>query len=194
MRPKQFLIASTRHYAPITEGAFKITSIECNGEYKPIMDEVEDELDVRMNYMNAQDHVPVAERNNRTIKEAVRTALHRLLYKRILKLMIKELVTLCTNRLNWFPAKNGISNNYSPMTIITGKTIDYKKDCVHEFGTYVQAHMENTPQSSMTERSIDGIYLRPNENIQGGHLIMNLSTRKKISRNKSNDRYHYHQQ
>ena len=91
------------------------------------MEEVEDELDVKMNYTNTQDHVPVAEHNNRTIKEAVRTALHRLPYKHIPKLMIKELVTLCTNRLNWFPAKNRISSTYSPMTIITGKTIEYKK-------------------------------------------------------------------
>ena len=50
---------------------------------------------------------------------------------------------------------------------------------MHEFGTYVQAHMENTPQSSMTERSIDGIYLRPNNNMQGGHFIMNFSTGKR---------------
>ena len=34
----------------------------------------------------------------------------------------------------------------------------------------------------MTERGIDGIYLRPNENLQGGHLIMNLNTGKRISR------------
>jgi hypothetical protein len=33
------------------------------------MEKVEDDLDVNMNFTNAQDHVPEAERNNQTIKE-----------------------------------------------------------------------------------------------------------------------------
>src|SRR5210317_1178529 len=56
-------------------GGFKITRIECDGEFKTIMDEVEDNLGVRMNYTNARDHESIAERNNRTIKEAFRMAL-----------------------------------------------------------------------------------------------------------------------
>ena len=74
-------------------GGFRIKQINCDGEFKSIMDKVKDELNVKMNYTNAGDHVPEAERNNRTIKERFRTALHRTPYKRIPKLMIKELVT-----------------------------------------------------------------------------------------------------
>ena len=36
----------------------------------------------------------------------------------------------------------------------------------------------------MKERTIDAIYLCPNNNIQGGHVYMNLSTGKRITRNK----------
>lgn len=43
-----------------------------------MMDEVKDNLDVDMNYANAFDHVPEAERNNRTIKDRFRAAYHRL--------------------------------------------------------------------------------------------------------------------
>ena len=68
------------------------------------------------------------------------------------------------------------------MTIVTGRKLDYKKHCTMEFGTYVQAHNKNDPSNNNIEQSIDGIYLRPNENIQGGHLIMNLNTGKIISR------------
>ena len=68
------------------------------------------------------------------------------------------------------------------MTIVTRRKLDYNKHCTMEFGTYVQAHNENDPSNNNIERSIDGIYLRPNENIQGGHLIMNLNTGKVISR------------
>ena len=90
--------------------------------------------------------------------------------------MIKHLAIISTDRINWFPAKHGISKNYSPMTIIMDRTLEYKKHCIHEFGTYVQGHTENVKQSSMTKRGIDAIYLRPNKNQQGGHYIMNLST------------------
>jgi hypothetical protein len=43
-----------------------------------MMDKVKDNLAVRMNFTNALDHVPEAERNNRTIKERVRAAYHQL--------------------------------------------------------------------------------------------------------------------
>ena len=45
-----------------------------------------------------------------------------------------------------------------------------------------QAHMQNAPMNTMHERTIDCIYLRPNENNQGGHILMNLDTGKRIMR------------
>ena len=53
------------------------------------MDQVQDDLDVVMNYTNASNHVPEAERNNRTIKERIRAAYHRLPYKAIPRVMIR---------------------------------------------------------------------------------------------------------
>jgi hypothetical protein len=43
-----------------------------------MMDKVKDDLGVCMNFTNALDHVPEAERNNRTIKEQVQAAYHQL--------------------------------------------------------------------------------------------------------------------
>ena len=51
------------------KAGFVITAIRCDGEDREMMDIVSDELNVEMNYTNAQEHVPEAERNNRTIKE-----------------------------------------------------------------------------------------------------------------------------
>jgi hypothetical protein len=48
---------------------FVIKTIQCDREYKPMMDAVKDDLNIVMNYTNTADHVPEAERNNRTIKE-----------------------------------------------------------------------------------------------------------------------------
>eukprot|EP00980_Cylindrotheca_fusiformis_P008866 scaffold1891_cov62-Cylindrotheca_fusiformis.AAC.1 len=61
---------------------FKIKQIDCDGEFRVMMDEVQDELDVEMNYANPGDHVPEAERNNRTIKERVRVGYYRLPYRK----------------------------------------------------------------------------------------------------------------
>ena len=88
------------------------------------MDRVKDDMDMHLNYTNAQDHVPVAERNNRMIKEAFRTALHRSGYKKIPCVMIEELALLSMDRLNWVLAKHGVSKYYSLVTIVMGKVLE----------------------------------------------------------------------
>jgi len=46
-----------------------IKRVECDREFRPIMDEVKDDLDVVMNYTNTGEHQSEAERNNRVIRE-----------------------------------------------------------------------------------------------------------------------------
>ena len=58
------------------KSGFIIKTIHCDGEFRAMMEKVSDDLSVDMNYTNAQDHVPEAERNNRTIKERIRAAFH----------------------------------------------------------------------------------------------------------------------
>ena len=47
---------------------FTITIIHTYYSFKPLMDNVKDDLDVTMNYANPGDHIPEIERNNRTVK------------------------------------------------------------------------------------------------------------------------------
>ena len=65
---------------------------------------------------------------------------------------------------------------------MTGKTLNYKKDCLCEFGECVQADTYDEPWNDMQERSKDAIYLRPNDNAQGGHIVMDLKTGEEITR------------
>jgi hypothetical protein len=44
---------------------FHIKTIHCDREFRAMMDKVKDDLGVCMNFTNALDHVPEAERNNR---------------------------------------------------------------------------------------------------------------------------------
>jgi hypothetical protein len=53
-----------RHY---NQAGFVMRMIHCNGEFCGMMEKVEDDLDVDVNFTNAHDHVPEAERNNQTI-------------------------------------------------------------------------------------------------------------------------------
>ena len=66
-----------------------------------------------MQYCNAQDHVPEAERNNRTIKERVRVNFYQLPFKCLPQVLVIILVTEATKKLNYVPAKHGISRYYS---------------------------------------------------------------------------------
>ena len=62
-----------KHY---NKAGFTVTRINCDMEFKSIMDDVKNKLNIELNYANAGDHVPEAERNNRTIKERYRAAYH----------------------------------------------------------------------------------------------------------------------
>ena len=105
-------------------------------------------------------------------------------YKTIPNTMIRELAEISVDKLNWFPDKHRVSSYYSPQALITQKVLDYNKQCKHEFREYVQAHHQNTKTHDMKERTIDAIYLRANDNEQGGHIVMNLNTGEKITRGK----------
>mgnify|MGYP002176679840 FL=1 len=169
-----------RHY---NNAGFVIKVIHCDGEYRSMMDKVKDDLNVDMNFTNAQDHVPEAERNNRTIKERIRAAYHRLPYKAIPRIMIRYLAMNQANQLNLFPVKGGVSSYYSPRMILNQSNLDYTKHCTVPFGAYVQANHETTKTNSNVNRTLDAIYLRPAQNQQGGHELMDLNSGKLITRN-----------
>jgi hypothetical protein len=161
---------------------FHIKTIHCNGEFCTMMEKVKDNLGVRMNFTNALDHVSEAERNNRTIKEHVWAAYHRLPYKALPQQMIRYLVPTQASQLNLFPTKGGISPYYSPRTILGLPTLDYEKHCAVPFGAYVQANHETNQTNSNAARTIDTIYLRPAINMQGGHELLDLNSGRVITR------------
>jgi hypothetical protein len=80
----------------------------------PLMDDVSDTMDIEMSYTSRGEHVPEAQRNNRTIGERIRTAYHNLPYKTIPKIMLKYLSMVSTHQLNLLPAKGGVCTYLSP--------------------------------------------------------------------------------
>jgi hypothetical protein len=161
---------------------FHIETIHCDREFCAMMDKVKDNLGVCMNFANALDHVPEAERNNRTIKEQVRVAYHRLPYKALPRQLIRYLVQTQASQLNLFPAKGGISPYYSPRTILGLPTLDYAKHCTVPFWAYVQANHETNQTNSNTSRTLDAICLRLVNSMQGGHDLYDLYPGRVITR------------
>ena len=73
-----------------------ITYINCNGEFKTVRYEVNDKLNITMNYTSKGEHVPEAERNIHTIGECIRATYHNLSYKIIPRIMLKYLAITST--------------------------------------------------------------------------------------------------
>ena len=67
--------------------------------------------------------------------------------------------------------------------ILNQTNLDYTKHCVVPFGAYVQANHESTKTSLNVTRTLDAIYLRPAQNQQGGHELMDLNSGQLDSRN-----------
>ena len=141
---------------------FYVKLLCADNKFQCIMEKIQDDLDVQMNFANAGEHVPQAERNNRFLGERFRACYHNLPYKAIPRVMIKYMCLNQTASTNIFPNKNGLSDYLSPHTIITGTALDYNKICQVAFGAYVQAYNETT--NTQAPRTFDAIYLRPSKN------------------------------
>ncbi len=139
-----------------------------------------------INFANPQEHVPEAERKNRVIKERVRATYRRLPYIRLTKLLVKMLVTESAKKLNFFPAKNGVSQYYSPRMILHQRNLDYGRHCQYAMGAYVQAHDEPKISKTNPPRKLDCIYVRYNDNAQGGHELLHLPTNSVLTRRNVN--------
>ena len=82
----------------------RVSRIHADNEFRAVIDPIRDDLDLDVNYANPQDHVPEAERNNRTIKERIRATYHRLPYHTLTRTMVKTLVTESAKQIKLFPS------------------------------------------------------------------------------------------
>ena len=74
-------------------------------EFKKLTQELEPTINV--NLASAQEHVPEAERNNRTIQERIRSIYHTLPFDALPSTLLKYLVMFATEKLNYFTPKGG---------------------------------------------------------------------------------------
>ena len=147
---------------------FNFSDLHADMEFECIRNDV---LPSRLNVTAANDHVGEVERSIRTMKERARTTIHGLPFKRLPKAMIQALVYHAAKGLNQFPAKNGISDTLSPLTIMTGRANPDYNDLKLEFGSYVQVFEDNTPSNTTPSRNTGVIVLNPTGNAQGDWFL-----------------------
>ena len=118
-RSKSTILRETRSIIRLYQArGLHICDIHADNEFECIRADV---LPIDMHIVPADSHVGEIERSIRTLKERVRSTVHGLLFKRLPKLMVKELTKHAVQCLNRFPWKNRISQEMSPNSIVTGK-------------------------------------------------------------------------
>ncbi len=182
-REKPYLRAALdEHFVLYNKNGYTIKQVNADGEFEFVKQDMEHpQVGIKVNIVTKSEHVAEIERMIRTIKERVRCMWNSMPYSRIPKLMLIGMVKNAVKWLNTFPIKNGVSDTYSPRTIIEGKTISYEKHCKIPFGSFVQAYEDNGEQTNTTqERTIDCILLDAREH--GGYDLLHLRAGLAVSR------------
>ena len=159
---------------------FVISDLHADNQFRPLLEDLEDELDCTMHFCPAGGHVPESERNNRFLKERTRCGYHRLPFKALPIKVLKALVMEMTRKTNYFPNKHSISKYFSPRQMLLQEPLDYERHCKYYVGQYVQAHDDETyPRNSPKSRTIDALYIR---SLINGHEVYNIATDEIITR------------
>ena len=108
----------------------------------------------------AGEHVGDIERSGRTVKECTRCHVHRNPYERYTKLMVTGCVVKAIKNLNQTPALDGVSDDISSDTMITGRSApNFNEITKLNFGDYVQAYRIKGATNTNKARCVGSIAL-----------------------------------
>jgi hypothetical protein len=160
---------------------FVLEIVEADGQFEPLRGDLAG-LGITLNKCSREEHVSVAERRIRTLKERCRCICNTLPFKKFPGMLIVQMVSTANFWLNVFPPKDGISGSINPRELITGVAIDANKHILAEFGEYVQTHEEHN--NTMKTRTTGALAIRPTGNSQGGHWFYSLTSGRMLDRRK----------
>ena len=103
-------------------------------------EKVRDKLEIiEVNRTAAREHVPEIERQIRLIRERVRCTTIYFPFDPIPRLVLIHVVYTCVMWINAIPRKAGAVQGIPPRKIVTGRTINDKRDCRAYIEGYVEA-------------------------------------------------------
>ena len=127
------------------------------------------------------EHVVVAERAIRVVKERVRCIITELPWE-LPVCWVKYLVYYAVTRINSLPRSSG--SGLSAREEFRGTRLNYMHDLTLCFGDYVQAYRAPLVKNSMDPRTYGAIALCPMDNLTRSWLFMNLLTGRTFSGSK----------
>jgi hypothetical protein len=131
---------------------------------------------VKLNTTAARKHIGEIKCYIQTIKECSCALVLDLPYTKLLRQVDIHLIYFAVLWLNSLPAAAGVSDKYSPLKIVLGPKLDFKKHCKAIFGSYIKAHDDTTITNTMRPCTFPGIFLGPTGNCQDTHKVFNINT------------------
>ena len=142
------------------------------------------DMNINMQFCNPDDHVPEAERNNRTIKERYRIMYYCLPFNQLPKSLLIKLIYTVVAQLNYLPAQHCVSIQLSPRTIIHQEHTSYKTHGQFSFGQSIQAYSAKKTMNILAPQPLDCIYIKSASNFQNGHIVWHIATNRIITRSR----------
>ena len=130
-------------------------------------------LDLHLENSASYQHVPVAERKIRLVKERMRCEIANLNYKMNTNFLL-YLPKYCARRLN-IHTINVIGINISPTEMLTGKRTNAKVELKIGFGEYAHVWHPIGESNNMEKRTTNGICLGLSNNKEGSAIFYDLS-------------------
>ena len=161
---------------------FKVAIIMADGQFDGLRTKLAG-MEITLNIVGRDEHVPEIERMHRVIKERSRSTFHNTPFKKLPQRMVTELIRYVLLYINGLPWEKGVSKSLSPLSLVTGLKLDYGLHCQVPFGTYAQVRMET--DNTLKERTIGAIATGPNQNLQGGMRFFNLNSGRVIDRSRN---------
>ena len=176
------IYAAFKFFMYYLQKGFQIMTVTADNQFAPLAELMYELPGAPMlNLTSANEHEPYIERRIRVVKERKRAVRHSMPFTSIPSKMLTHMVFFVVKLLNLFPVKGGVSTEYSPKTIMSGQTINYKQYSL-PFGTYCQVHEEDGQRNSLAARTQGAILVGPSSNRQGGQLFFSLNTGRIITR------------
>ena len=135
---------------------------------------------VEVNTTATREHVPKIERHIRLIKERFRCTTSEFPFIPIHRLVLIHVFYTCVVWINAIPHKAGAVQGISPLQIITGRTVNYKKYCRACMGGYAEASTYVIVMNDNTPHTHSCIALGPAGNRQGSVNCFDLEIGKDV--------------
>jgi hypothetical protein len=134
---------------------------------------------VAINPAGPGQHVPCIERKIQTVKNRCRGIINSLPFN----IPSQFIYWLLAFVVFGVPSKYNIPP-VSSREPLTGRKLDYDKDCRIQFGEYVHTKAQGEPSNSMSSRTEPCIALCPVGNLSGSIYVYNLETKRVLMRDR----------